>query len=139
MDKKTALQILQSRVLVAEPGKYTVKCTSTNLFTDESGTRTIVNFNVMTPYQAELATKAFKEGNYEGATGKGTSLSTSQLQGQFVPQKGEVVDIEVSNHVNKEGITILVVSSIVPRKAIQAKAFSLAEEEVEEPAEEQIV
>lgn len=134
MEKATALSILQTRVLIPSVGKFTVKATSVNPIIRENGTQvTIVNFNAMTAYGADLAKKAFKAGDYEASVGKGTSLSASQLNGMFVPSKGEIVDIEVSEHVNKEGVTILVVSSIVPRKAIVAKAFSFDLDEEGEP------
>ena len=137
MERTQAIQILKSRLLIPAAGKYTVKATSVNPFMREDGTMvTIVNFNALTPYQADLAKKAFIAGDYEAAVGKGTSLSTSQLNGQYVPSKGEIVDIEVSEIYSENvGANILVVTSIVPRKAVQAKAFSFEEllEEVEEP------
>lgn len=135
MEKQTAIQILKSRVLIPSAGKYTVKCTTTNPFMREDGTMVnIVNFNALTPYQADLAKKAFQAGDYEGATGKGTSLSTSQLNGQYVPSKGEIVDIEVGEIYSENAeANILVVTSIVPRKAVVAKAFSF--DELEEPVQ----
>lgn len=137
MEKQQAIQILKSRVLIPSAGKYTVKATSVNPLMREDGTMvTIVNFNALTPYQADLARKAFASGDYDGAIGKGTSMSTSQLNGQFVPSKGEIVDIEVGEvYSEKAEANILVVTSIVPRKAVVAKAFSFEEltEEVAEP------
>ena len=137
MEKQTAIQILKSRVLIPSAGKYTVKATSVNPHMREDGTMvTIVNFNAVTPYQADLAKKAFAAGDYDAAIGKGTSMSTSQLNGQYVPSKGEIVDIEVGEIYSENAeANILVVTSIVPRKAVVAKAFSFDEmlEEVEEP------
>lgn len=132
--KEVALNILNSRSLITEAGKYTVKCTSVNAYTREDGFQsTIVNFNAMTNYHATLAKKAFKEADYEAAINN-TSITASQLNGMFVPQKGETVDVEVGTITNKDGIDILVVTSIIPRKAVAAKKFSLVEEEVDEPA-----
>lgn len=137
MDKQTAMQILQSRVVINQEGKYTVKVTSTNVYTDpDTGvTRTIVNFNAMTPYNASVALKAFQEGDYDAATGKGTSMSASQLKGQFVPSKGETVDVEVVDYITKDGEATFVVSSIIARQAKKAQAFSLEAIAQEEPAE----
>lgn len=129
MDKKSAHQILTSRTVIHDSGKYTVKVTSVNPFEDKH----IVNFNLMTGYQANLAKEAFMAGNYEQSTGKGTSLSASQLPGMYVPSKGEIVDVEVGWITNKEDVDILVVTSIVARKAVKAQAFSLELEAVEEP------
>lgn len=134
MDKLQASQILKSRVLIPSAGKYTVKATSVNPFIREDGTATtIVNFNATTAYQLGVAKEAFLAGDYEAAVGKGTSMSTSQLSGQYVPSKGEIVDIEVSDHVNNEGIEILVVSSIVPRKAVKAANLNVDSWLEEEP------
>ena len=138
--KEVALNILQSRSVVSEPGKYTVKVTSVNPFTrdNEDGSQTnthIVNFNCMTQFQASQATKAFKEADYESAINS-TSMTASQLSGQYVPSKGETVDIEVRTHLNKDGVEILVVDSIIARKAVTSKKFSLVLEE--EPVEEEI-
>ena len=130
-----ALNILNSRSLITEAGKYRVKVTSASPFTREDGTQTtIVNFAAMTQFHAQKAIKAYKEGNYEDAV-NGTSITASQLNGQYVPSKGETVDIMVEDFVNKDNINILVVSSIIPIKAVTAKKFSLSLEEelVEEP------
>lgn len=135
MEQLQAKQILQSRVVIAVAGKYTVKCTSANPFIREDGTAvTIVNFNAMTPFQASKAKEAYRSGDFDAAVGKGTSLSTSQLSGQYVPSKGEIIDIEVSDyHSEKVDADILVVSSIVPRKATKAAAFNL--DDLDAPAE----
>lgn len=133
--KDVALNILNSRTLVNEADKFRVKVTSVNPFTREDGTQTtIVNFAAMTPFHVQKATKAYKEGRYDEAV-NGTSLTASQLNGMYVPSKGETVDIMVEDFVNKDGINILVVSSILPIKAKTAKKFSLSlvEEAVEEP------
>lgn len=140
MDKKQAKQILTSRKLVATTGKFTVKCTNTNPFRRENKDGsftdvTIVNFAAMTPYQLEQAQELFKEGKFQEATN--TNLSASQLPGQYIPAKGEIVDVEMDTIENKEGVSILVVGTIVPRKAeearrISADAFSDEESEEEE-------
>lgn len=139
ISKETAFNILQSRSLVAEPGKFTAKVTSANPFPRADGTQTtIVNFNLMSPYQADLAIKAFKAGDFAGAINN-TSLTASQLSGQYVPSKGETVDVEVRNHVNKNGITMLVIDSIIERKAVQARKFTMVLEEEVVEAEADLV
>lgn len=116
MDKKSALQILNSRRLVNKVGKITLKCTSTQPFERPDGTMTtIVNFNGMTEYQYKKAKELFAAGEYQEATN--LNMSASQLSGRFVPSKGETVDVEITEIKNKDGINILVVDSIVPRQA----------------------
>lgn len=132
IDKKTALQILNSRVQITEAGKWTAKVSNTHVFTPEEGqSRTIVNFAAMTSYHVQEALKALKADEFDKATN--FSMSASQLQGQYVPQKGETVDIEVVEHENKAGETILVVSSIIPRVAKAAKKVSFELELAAEP------
>lgn len=133
--RESALQILNSRTVAPAAGKYTVKATNVVPYIRPDGTQvSIVNFNIMTPYHASEATKAFKEGDYEKSVAN-TTMTASQLSGMYVPVKGEIVDIEVSDYTTKDGHETLVVSSIVPRKAVKAVAFSLVEEAV---AEEEI-
>lgn len=139
MDKLQAKQILVSRKLVAGEGKTTLKVTNVNPFMrqlkDGSGSQLvhIVNFAAMTAYQLDKAQQLFKAGDYQGATN--TNLSASQLSGQYVPSKGEIVDVEVTTILNNDGIEILTVSNITPRKAVESAKISSSlfdDEETEE-------
>lgn len=138
--REVALNILQSRSVVSEAGKYTAKVTSVNPYLNpETGRKsTIVNFNLMTDYQTSLAQKAFADGDYAGAINS-TSMTASQLEGQYVPTKGETVDLEIVDHENKDGVTILVVDTIIARKSTKAKKFSFATVKEAAPAEAEIV
>lgn len=139
MDKQQAKQILTSRKLVAGEGKTTLKVTNVNPFMrqlkDGSGSQLvhIVNFAAMTGYQFDKALALFKEGKYQEATN--TNLSASQLSGQYVPSKGEIVDVEVTTVKNNDGIDILTISNITPRKAVESAKISASafdDEETEE-------
>lgn len=140
LTKSEAKQILESRVLVPRPGKFTVKVTNVTYGhqrSNKDGSTSvvdIVNFAAMTPYQAQQAREKFIAGEFDEAANN--SLSTSLLSGQFVPSKGEIVDVEISE-MYSENVkeNILVVSSIVPRRAEKASSFKLGlEEEQEQPA-----
>lgn len=134
MDKKSAVQILNSRKLVNKVGKFTLKVTSTNPFLRPDGTAvTIVNFAAMTAYQLGKAKELFAAGEYQEATN--LNLSASQLSGRYVPAKGEIVDVEITEIENKEGINILVVDTIVPRQAERATAISFSMDDEEEVVE----
>ena len=127
MTRKSAATILNSRKLVNKPGKFTLKVTSAANFirSNKDGSKTpvtIVNFAAMTPYQLGQAQEHFKAGDFQEATN--LNLSASQLAGQYVPAKGEIVDVEVDTIQNNEGIDILVVSSIVPRQAEKAASIT---------------
>lgn len=125
--KEIAQKIIQSRLFIPATGKYTVKVTSVNNIVRESGQAvTIVNFACASAYNVSVSKLAWKAGDFEGAIGKGTSMSASLLDRQYIPNKGETVDIEVGEHITKEGEVALVVTSIVARKAVQAKAIDLS-------------
>jgi len=131
MDRKSASQILNSRKLIHKVGKVTLKVTSVQPFQREDGTlTTIVNLNGMTAYQLEKAKEHFEAGEYQEATN--LNLSSSQLAGRYIPAKGEIVDVEVTEITNKEGINILVVDTIVPRQAEQAPSINMFTAEDEE-------
>jgi len=136
LSKEQAKQILESRVVISRPGKFTAKVTNVTYGhnrTNKDGSTTvvdIVNFAAMTAYQSQQAVAKFKEGDYDGAASN--SLSTSVLNGQYSPAKGEIVDIEVSEMYSENvDANILVVSSIVPRRAEQASTFKLGIDEEE--------
>ena len=95
----------------------------------------------MTPFQVSESKKRFIEGlecekaeAFEQAEEKfqeatNLSFSASILDGKFVPQKGEVVDVEVGTMVNKEGITIFVANTVIQRKAKEAININFSFEE----------
>lgn len=143
MDKSNAKQILESRSVISKTGKFTLRVTNVTyghqrLNKDGSTTTVdIVNFNAMTAFQAQQAVEAFKQGEYEEATRR--SLSTSLLNGMYVPTKGEIVDVEIEEiYSDKAEANILVVQSVIKRQAESTSKFSLdaLEEEVEAPAKE---
>jgi len=137
MDQSSAKQILQSRAVISTPGKFTVKVTSVthNHMRDNGQLVNIVNFAAMTAFQAQQAKEAYKAGDFEAATRR--ALSSSVLDRQYTPVKGETVDIEVEEiYSDNAEANILVVASIIPRQATKASKFSLDfdEEEVEAEA-----
>lgn len=133
MDKKSAIQILESRKLITQPGKYQLKVTSATPFQREDGTMvSITNYAAMTPYQLGEAKKLIKAEKFQEATNQ--SLSSSQrLANDYIPSKGEFVDVLVDEIVNKENITILAVVSVVAIKSTKATNVSFTEEVIEEP------
>lgn len=137
MDRKSAAQILNSRKLITKIGKVTLKCTNTTPFVREDGTpTTIVNLNGMTAYQLNKAKELFEAGEYQEATNLG--MSASQLSGRFVPSKGEIVDVEITEIPNKDGVAILVVESIVPRQAEVAPSINFFTADDAEEANEEL-
>jgi hypothetical protein len=114
--QELALQILNSRILVGSPTKITCKCTSSNDYFGREGVKAIANFNVTTPFHMEKAKVAFMDGDYDGAI-NGTSLSASIRTNDYMPAKGELVDLEIGEYTTKDGDTALGIMNIIPRKA----------------------
>jgi hypothetical protein len=130
MEKDSALQILNSRKLISVPGKYTLKVTSATPFIREDNTVVnITNYAAMTPYQLQQARELFKAGDYQKATNQALS-SSQRIANDYLPAKGEHVEVLVDEIVNKEGITILAVVSVTAIKT--SKAGNVSFEEVEE-------
>ena len=136
LDKKSAVQILNSRKLITKVGKVTLRATSVQPFQREDGTLVmIVNFNAMTAYQLTKAKELFADGDFEGACN--LNMSASQLQGRYVPSKGETVDVEISEiYSEKAEANILVVDSIIPRVAETAPSVKFSFDDEEETSEE---
>lgn len=151
MKKESAIQILNSRKLISTVGKFTIKVASVSnpiYNEDKQVTTNIVNFAAMTPFQVEKANELFKEANslakqgdlvgaeelYQKATN--STITMSVLEGRYLPTKGEIVDVEIGHHINKEGEKILIVEAIVPRKAAVASTikFNFEEDEAGETA-----
>ena len=128
MEKQDALNILASRKLVKVPGKYTAKVTSVTRYsrTYERGPSqiAIVNFNVMTAFHQEKAITLYKQGLYQEAVNH--TLSSSIREGDFLPVKGETVNIMVSEVSTRNGVTGLFVTAISPIPAETPDSFNTA-------------
>lgn len=132
--RETVKNILAKRIVVSA-GKHSAKVTSVTLnHMREDGTMVnIVNLSACTPHQLGIAKEAYMSGRLVDAIGKGTSLSASLRLTQYCPTQGEKVDFEVEEVVNKEGIDILVVNSIIKRQVEKASTINLDDwDEVED-------
>ena len=142
MDKARAQKILESRKMISEPNKYRLTVSTCQDFFQTRGEGenqvqvvAIANFKAMTPYHAEQALKLFGEGEYQKACNQNLSLSI--LDNGYKPESGEQVDAIVERITNKDGEPILVVSSIIPVKAVtELKSFSFGTVEEETPSGE---
>ena len=89
LTKDRVLQILKSRTIVAESGKYVAKVTSVHLHEDKY----IVNINAMNLLQAKAAREAYSNDELEAAAN--SNLSFSVFEGQTAPSKGEFINIQI--------------------------------------------
>lgn len=133
--REDAMEYINSRKQITSAGKYRVKVTtcnelSTPIDRGNGNIQThIANFNAMTNYQLQQALAVFQsleEGDdHQEATN--FALSSSIRYGKdYLPVKGETVDILVSEVENKDGINILVVNGIYPLPLQQGKKIDIA-------------
>jgi len=135
MDKSSAIQILNSRKLITEPGSYQLKVTSSVPYQRPDGGDLvkITNYAAMSPYHLKQAQALFATGEFQEATNN--AISSSQRVGRdYEPAKGEIVNVVIDLLPNKEGIDSLFVVSVTALKTSKAASINFAE--VEETVEE---
>lgn len=133
MEKTNAIQILNSRKLITEPGKYNLKVTSVTPFNREETLVNITNYAAMTPYHLQQARALGAEDRWQEATNQALN-SSQRIANDYLPSKGELVDVVVDEITNKDGIKILAVVSVTAMKTKTAASINF---ETIEQAEEQ--
>ena len=136
LSKESALAIIQSRTLITGAGKYSVKVTSVTPYA-KGDTVAIINVAAMNAFQANAAAEQFKAGDYDGAAHN--NLSSSARANDYIPSKGEFVNIQVEEIETKSGDKALLIVSMTEQKAASAgkvNFLSLIGEEA--PAEEAV-
>ena len=119
IDLESAKTIMASRILISRPGKYQVRVTNDVLALANSGKVhkelsgnkfqiSIANFAACTPYHLNKFCSDIKEGNFEESLKK-TNLTASIRDGDYIPQKNEIVEIVVGLIENKDKEDILAV------------------------------
>lgn len=122
------MAILKNRIQIAKAGKYRLKVTSASPYHDNGEDKVICNFNAMTTAhitgweivddegtvtKAKSIQELVEEGNFDDAANR--NLSSGQRVGRdYVPSKGEIVDVMVEKTTTKSGVTGLFVSSVTP-------------------------
>lgn len=127
MERKDALQIINSRKLIAQPTVAQLKVTSVTPFDGKF----IVNLNAMTNYHVDEAKKHLAAGEIQEAVNQ--SLSASLRATDYIPSKGEIVKVVIEELVTKNnGIKGLFVTSLSELKATTSitKVSIIDEDEV---------
>lgn len=123
MDRNAAEQIIQSREFIASPCASVLKCTNVTFYEGKF----IANFAAMTPYLVEKAITIMDatpdDGDFQAATN--TSLSASLRPTDFIPSKGEMVKVVVSEVTTNNGVTGLFVTNVSELKAVKTSKVSL--------------
>lgn len=125
IDKTMAVRILNSRKIVKSPGE--IKSVKVINVTEWEG-KHIVNFQAMADDQAKKALIDFKAGKLQEAVN--SNLSTSVLEGQFLPAKGQYVDLTIGYVPNRDKTgEVLRVIGMSPIKEASTDRFALKLEE----------
>jgi hypothetical protein len=120
--KEQVINILKSRKMINEPGRYTVKCFTVNEATDLEKPSKMISFAVMTPSLVKQAKEALESADY------GKALNFQMLHRKFynngkisgyVPENGELCNIDVELVDAKNGRT-LGITAISQIKAVSA-------------------
>ena len=116
LSKEQAVKIVASKGIISDAGVHRVKCTNVTPYHQDRGNGAIqvaiANFNAQTAYHRAAAKTLLMQGDYDDAANQG--LSRGILQGQFVPMKGQIVDIVVEEITTNNGVTGLFVTGCSP-------------------------
>lgn len=142
MTAENAKNIIKSRKMIETPGKYPLKVTnvtSYNRVNDNTGELTeikIVNFSAMTSWHLKEAVELFKEGKFQEATNK--SVAASLRSTDYIPMKGEIVNVIMDEITTKNGITGLFPISVteIASKTTKNVSFDFEFEDVKIPTGE---
>jgi hypothetical protein len=130
LSPKRAAQIVISKAdnMITSTGKYELEVSQdVSSYQNERGQR-IVNLKAVT---SEMKYKAFdllRAGELQKAANVG--LSFNVWPGGFIPSKGEVVNVQVTEYTNKQGVKSLVVKSLsamAARETVRTSASELEE------------
>jgi len=159
MNRVDALAIARSRQVVSSEGKYRAKITNNGVYYDPSVNdpetnqppRYLFGTNVMSSDQYSTLKHGLNPENEVDDLQEllnQTSLTAAILEPrnggepEWMPVKGEIVDVEVGFVPSSEGEQVLRITSITPRKAVAAQTASFDfdnEEETQEVSQEQTV
>ena len=126
LTKDQFLAYTKNRKMLAKADKYALKVRSVNEYLRPDGTLVaIVNFDAITPYHMEVIKEHIAEGNLQEASN--TVFTGSVRVGKdYVPTKGELVNVEVVDGQTKAGDAALFCGGITPRPVAEASAVDFS-------------
>jgi hypothetical protein len=128
---EAAIQIINSRKLIPNvDGYYAVKVGNVTPFED----RFIANFDAMSPYHLNEAKTHLKNGEIDKAAN--FRFTASLRVKDYLPSKGEILEIYVSEVTTKKGITGRFVTAIKEIKAKNGASIQLSLEDIMSSIEE---
>lgn len=134
LSKESAGRIMASRKFITQPGKYQVRVTNDVQELAAQGTVrkelagggtqcSIANFAAYTPYMLDQFRKLSLEGDFDSAANN--NLTASVRETDHMPQKGEIVNINVDYVTTKSGEQALLVTSYTPIEVSSGAKISL--------------
>jgi len=109
---KQAVQYIQSRTPISEPGKYTLQVIGANVHAG----KVILNLKAQDPKGTELAKEHLRAGEYDAAAN--TNMSTNVFEdASFIPSKGDFIHCMVAEVPTRDGGFKLGVTNISEIKA----------------------
>lgn len=136
LTEESAKNILKGMSIVHSPDKVKLKVANTPNFHSVEGQPDgyLVNFKAMTNEQKKEAKRLFDEGEYDQACNQ--NLVFKQImkwdgsQPDFIPQKGETVEVQLGYVPNSEGQMVIRPTSIFKIEASEPQQyFSFDDEE----------
>lgn len=122
---EAAIQIINSRKLIPNiDGYYAVKVGNITPFED----RFIANFDAMSPYHLDEVKTHLKAGEIDKSTN--FRFTASLRAKDYLPSKGEILEIYVSEVTTKKGITGRFVTAIKEIKAKNGASIQLSLEDI---------
>lgn len=119
MEKLRAKSIIKSRRMINTPGKYRVKVTACTPYhkdlANDQKQVAIINVNAMTGHHVSTAKALFSQGEYQQAVNQ--NLSASVRESDYLPSKGEIIDIVVDHITTNNNVEGLFITSYSPVKA----------------------
>ena len=136
MTKESAVRIMSSRKMITAPGKYHVKVTNDvqaladtgKVHKELSGGQmqvSIANFAAFTPYHLKQFKALLQEGDFAGAANN--NLTASVRGTDYIPQKGEIVSINVDFIETKDGEQALLVTGYTALPVSAGRKLSIEE------------
>ena len=113
--KEQFLQYTKNRQFISSADKYALKVRSVNQWVNPQGkTVAIINFDAITSYHMGLIKDFIKAGDLQEASN--TVLTGNVRVGiDYVPSKGEIVNVEIVSGTTKAGESALFVQGVTPR------------------------
>lgn len=116
MDRELCARIVSSKSVIEREGSHRVRVSSTCSYrrvrTNGAQQVGIVNFRAMSSYQDKISKTLFQQGQYQEAANTGLSLSI--LEGQYFPEAGTYVIVQVEEKTTGNGVTGLFVTEVSP-------------------------